>query len=132
MYAGPELPPGEIAIIKPFDNKKESYTVLFQTYYFVHRTSIVAIDQKETPGRFYAVKPGKHTLAVKVYRIDTQPSSSYTRYPTLASALTVLSFEAEPGHTYVVKGDGGKPFQLHPKIWIEDEQTHQVVGRYPE
>ncbi len=111
-YSGPELPPDQIAIIKPKDS--------------LH---IETLDGKELEGNFWglkqnaAIKPGPHALKlVEVSCIDF-----YTGTTLLTTCynkgFVTLYFEAEAGHTYHVRGSGYI-------FWIEDEENGEVVAGY--
>jgi len=126
VYPGPELPRGEVAII----SKK----------FGVSSVRILAVDgvKRGFWDIAFAVKPGKHTVTVRLQSCRTSYVRNYQypitdpryQYPTKECDYTPssdLSFEAEANHTYVVHGTDFR----YPEYWIVDEQTHQVVGRYP-
>ncbi len=120
VYPGPELPREKVAII---------------THKFFNWGPNIRIAQVdgEQEGFFkgikyyFAVKPGKHRVEVYLRSCiiigGTSPITVCRDTPP-----SILSFEAEANHKYIVHGESFS----NPKYWIEDEQTRQVVGRYPE
>ena len=123
VYPGPELPREKVAIITSagahigaIDGWAEP-TVPQGLMGFWDKFSV----------RDFAVKPGKHRVEVYLRRcitIGVKPPITVCN----DTPASVLSFEAEANHTYVVHGERF----FNPRYWIEEEQTRQVVGRYPE
>ena len=76
----------------------------------------------------FEVLPGRHTLGVIV---PTTGFNFEKRNPI------PMSFHAEAGHTYVVRGknEGVQPFGIGgtPEAWIEDSTSGDTVaGRHPD
>lgn len=126
-YSGPELPPNQVATIKTHINLG-----LFTR----EQVGITAIDGKEGKTADYniSVKPGRHTLALRLYQSGSGGLVGLLINPGTATPLRVLSFDAEAGHTYTVHGEfGGSWGSSTPYYWIVDEETRQVIaGRRPE
>ena len=122
-YSGPELPPEEIAVIKP-------ERMLGQ------RVTITSVDGKEADFGInsFAVKPGRHEVAVNTVACSTIPiyvSGSFIYIPACkSSASTTLLMYADAAQTYVVKGKLKYGGDLY---WIVNETTGQIVaGDRPE
>ena len=124
-YSGPELPPDQVAIIKPIAVRGALGGFINPAV----RPHIWTLDGKNVDVRaqsriptMITVKPGEHILSARLlFR-----STAYTR----GTSLRYLSIEAEAGRTYHVKGtyNDGKV-----SIWIEDaDSQHIVAGRKPE
>ena len=118
MYAGPELPRNQVAIIQT------------SVPFFGPRAVIWVLDEKQG-GWKIAVHPGKHTL--KVYLAHCNNFFGVPRLPRCYDGpIDYLTFTAEADHTYFVYGSGGF-FSRKEWIWLEDVNTQQVVaGEKPE
>ena len=108
VYSGPELPRDMVATIT-----------------YAPGAHVAAVDGRAALGlwnRYFAVKPGKHPVTLKLVSCSGHPPvCTYT-------PGSVLSFEAEANHKYIAHGESFS----NARYWIEDEGTRQVVGRYPE
>ncbi len=115
MYEGPQLPSDKVAIIKSGSGGIFGPTV-----------KIVYVDER-SPGFNdiqLAVLPGKHTLEIAVIR--------GFEFTWIQSA-GVLYFEAEAGHTYIVKVEKFFLYGSPIAAWLEDAETGEVVaGRKPQ
>jgi hypothetical protein len=117
MYDGPMLPKEQIAIIR-IPSTAYPYT----TY--------PCIDGRGAHGNEIHVLPGKHQLRGGFkYQPSLLVSSllgavSGTSYYKFYSSI--LEFEVQAGHEYVVNGDVIKDL---PLMWVEDITTKQIVTR---
>ncbi len=116
VYPGPELPRDEVAVIS---NNFWRWSV-----------TIVAVDGMKGGfwDRYFAVKPGKHTVTVRIQQCTSVYVGKYSVSTCSYSPVSNLSFLAEPNRKYIVYGVDFS----NPRYWIEDEGTRQAVGRYPE
>ncbi len=111
-YSGPKLPKDQVAIVTPKTSFWSSISPV-----------IGGVDGQKVSMRLtwrgsVAVKPGKHTLAV---RLESCPDGS-CRAVTPHKAV---SFEAEAGHTYILHGQQGIDGSV---FWIVDKKTKEVVA----
>ncbi len=105
MYSGPGLPNEEVAVIKG------SRTVAGIRIYFS------AVDEDGNETVVYRIEVPAGRRKIRIY--------FGTSEGTVHGMSRTLSFNAEGGHTYQVKGleHDGKVW-----IWIEDTYTHETVG----
>ena len=118
-YPGPSLPREQVALIKTSgirDYFSEAY---------IFRINDIAVEK--IGGNIEAL-PGTHTLEVSVTQRLGGPASLLG---TLSEkrARGNITLDAEAGHVYIVDG---RVVDGQAALWIEDENTRQVVaGRKP-
>ena len=112
MYDGPELPREKVAVLKGSTGG-----------IFGNAAGIATVDGRSTGfnDMQVTVLPGKRTLDIEVIYCEGYPVQVCHEVPS------VLSFEAEAGHTYIAKG---KIVSGVANVWLEDAETGEVVAGY--
>lgn len=125
-YDGPELPRHQIAII--------SYR--YNWVPWRGQVYVEAVDGKQTKLPWsgnVAVKPGQHKVQIHVgYSNPLWIGGTNVAVLSSRGASMVLQFEAEAGHTYVVR-ETNTYFPNKEWVWIQNLATWKVVaGERPE
>jgi len=151
MYAGPELPANEVAIIRP--GSVGGVPLGFEVDIVIDTVDRTPVENVKyfSPVKVsqIAVKPGRRTIGTKFisHRDLSWSESEYLKPFVLwglkvASGRSTLSFLALAGHTYVVRAVLNCHYERFAGytcvvrrdtengnfVWIEDEATQRVVA----